>query len=83
MTFSLATKSARGKSSSCRFSFSAARNAITKATDYSAFSFWEILNVIAYRRYGFFSVLVKQLWIAKSEGSAIHLSTRPSGAKCE
>ena len=91
MTFSSATKSACGKSSSCRFSFSAARNAITKATDYSAFSFWEILNVIAYKRYGFFSVLAaiirenfdKQLWIAKSEGSAIHLSTRPSGAKCE
>ena len=33
-------KSACGKSSSCRFSFSAARNAITKATEYVAFGFF-------------------------------------------
>ena len=33
MTFSLATKSANGKCSSCRFPFSAVRNATTKATD--------------------------------------------------
>ena len=32
-------KSACGKSSSCRFSFSAARNAITKATEYVNFGF--------------------------------------------
>ena len=91
MTFSLATKSAYGKCSSCRFPFSAVRNATTKATDYSTFTFWEILNVFVYKRYGYFSVLAaiirenfdKQLWIAKSEGFAIHLSTRPSGAKCE
>ena len=78
MTFSSATKS-----SSCRVSFSTARNATTKAIDYLTFAFWEILNVIFYRRYGFFSVLAamirenldKQPWIEKSEGFAIHLST--------
>ena len=32
-------KSAYGKSSSCRFSFSAARNAITKATEYETLGF--------------------------------------------
>ena len=32
-------KLAFGKSSSCRFSFSAARNAITKDTEYVTFSF--------------------------------------------
>ena len=78
MTFSSATKS-----SSCQVSFSAARNTTTKATDNLTFSFWEILNVIFYKRYRFFSVLAaiirenfdKQLWIEKSEGFAIHLST--------
>ena len=32
-------KSARGKSSSCRFSFSAERNVNTKATEYATFGF--------------------------------------------
>ena len=32
-------KSASGKSSSCRFSFSAERNANTKATEYATFGF--------------------------------------------
>ena len=60
-------KSACNKSSSCRFSFSAARNAITKATEYVThgfsfrilvfFSFWESLNVTVCKRYVFFSVL--------------------------
>ena len=80
MTFSSATKS-----SSCQVSFSATRNTTTKATDNLTFSFWEILNVIFYKQYGFFSVLAaiirenfdKQLWIEKSEGFAIQLSTWP------
>ena len=48
-------KSARGKSSSCRFSFSAVRNANTKATEYATFgfsfsilvffSFWELYSI--------------------------------------
>ena len=78
MTFSSATKS-----SSCRVSFSAARNVITKAPDHLTFPFWEILNVIVDKRYGFFRGLAaiirenlnKQPWIEKSEGFAVHLST--------
>ena len=35
-------KSACDKSSSCRFSFSAARNAITKATQYPTFGFLSV-----------------------------------------
>ena len=78
MTYSSATKS-----SGCRVSFSAARNATTKATDYLTFPFRETLNVIVYKRYRFFSVLAaiirenldKQQWIEKSEGYAIYLST--------
>ena len=60
-------KSASGKSSSCRFSFSAERNADTKATEYATsgfsfsilvfFPFQESLNLIVCQRYGFFSVL--------------------------
>ena len=60
-------KSASGKSSSCRFSFSAERNANTKATEYATFDFsfsilvffpfLESLNLIVCHRYGYFSVL--------------------------
>ena len=60
-------KSASGKSSSCRFSFSAERNANIKATEYATFGFsfsilvffpfQESLNLIVCQRYGFFSVL--------------------------
>ena len=60
-------KSASGKSSSCRFSFSDVRNANTKATEYATFGlsftilvffpFQESLNIIICQRYGFFSVL--------------------------
>ena len=61
-------KSVCGKSSGCRFSFSAARNALTKATDFVTFGFSfltslvsfplkESLNVSVSKRYGFFSVL--------------------------
>ena len=58
---------------------------MTNAIDYLTFSFWKILKVIVYKRYGFFSVLAaiirenlnKQPWIDKSEGFAIHLSTWP------
>ena len=57
-------KSASGKSSSCRFSFSAERNANTKATECATFFsilvfflFLESLNLIVCQRYGFFSVL--------------------------
>ena len=52
---------------SCRFLLSAARNSITKATEYVTFSFsfrilvflpfWQSLNVTVCKRYGFFSVL--------------------------
>ena len=60
-------KSASGKSSSCRFSFSAERNANIKATEYATFGFsfsilvffpfQESLNLIVCQQYGFFSVL--------------------------
>ena len=58
-------KAANGKSSSCRFSFSAERNANTKATEYATFGFSFIYigflplreNLIVRQRYGFFSVL--------------------------
>ena len=60
-------KSASGKSSSCRFSFSDVRNANTKATEYATFGFsftilvffpfQESLNIIICQRYGFFGVL--------------------------
>ena len=60
-------KSAHGKSSSCRFSFSATRNASTEATKYVTFGFpfhilvfflfEESLNVSVRKRYIFFSVL--------------------------
>ena len=60
-------KSVRGKSSSCRFSFSDERNANTKATEYATFDFsfsilvffpfLESLNLIVCHRYGYFSVL--------------------------
>ena len=60
-------KSASGKSSSYRFSFSAERNANIKATEYVTFSFssnilvffpfQESLNVAVCQRYGIFSVL--------------------------
>ena len=60
-------KSAGGKSSNCRFSFSAGRNANTKATKYANFGssfsilvffpFEESLNLIVCQRYGFLSVL--------------------------
>ena len=56
-------KSASGKSSSCRFSFSAERNANTKATEYVTFGFSlrilvffllkENLNLTVRQRYGF------------------------------
>ena len=56
-------KSAGGKSSSCQFSFSAERNANTKATEYATFGFpfsilvffplQESLNLIVCQRYGF------------------------------
>ena len=70
MTFSLPgtrPKSVGGKSSSCRFLFSAARNAITKTTEYQTFGcscpnlfffrLREILKFIAYERYKIFGVL--------------------------
>ena len=38
-------KAACGKSFSCRFSFSAARNAITKATEYITFGFYFVIMV--------------------------------------
>ena len=60
-------KSASGKSFSCRFSFSAERNANTKATEYVNFGFsfsilvffpfYESLNLTVCHRYGFFGVL--------------------------
>ena len=60
-------KSVSGKSSSCRFSFSAERDANTKATEYVTFgfslsilvffSFQKSLNLIVCQRYGFYSVL--------------------------
>ena len=60
-------KWASDKSSSCRFSFSAERNANTKATENVTFGFSfsilvffpfkESLNLTVYRQYGFFSVL--------------------------
>ena len=60
-------KSACGESSNCRFSFSAARNAITKVTEYVTFGFSfltlvffpykERLKVTVLKRYGFFSDL--------------------------
>ena len=58
---------------------------MTNAIDYLTFPFWKILNVIVYKRYGFFSILAaiirehlnKQPWIDKSEGFAIPLSTWP------
>ena len=60
-------KSASGKSSSCRFSLSAERNANTKATEHATFGFsfsilvfflfQQNLNLIVCQRYGFFSVL--------------------------
>ena len=59
-------KSASGKSSSCRFSFSAERNANTKATEYVTFGFsFSILvflpflsmNLTVCKRYGILSVL--------------------------
>ena len=56
-----------GNFSSCRFAFSATRNAITKASEYVTFgfsfrtlvffSFKDSLNVAVCRRYRFFSVL--------------------------
>ena len=58
-------KLASGKSSSCRFSFSAKRNANTKATEFVTFGFsfsilvffpfLESLNLAVCQRYGFFS----------------------------
>ena len=63
-------KSARGKSSSYRFSFSAERNANIKATEYVTFSFssnilvffpfLESLNVAVCQQYGIFSVLAAE-----------------------
>ena len=60
-------KSACGISSGCRFSFSAARNPITKATQYVTFGFsfrilvfflfQESLNVTVCKRHGFFILL--------------------------
>ena len=62
-------KSASGKSSSCRFSFSDVRNANTKATEYATFGFsftilvffpfQESLNIIICQRYGFFWCLIR------------------------
>ena len=59
-------KSACGKFSSFRFSFSGERNANTKATEYITFgfsfsilvffAFWESLKFTVCQRYGFFSV---------------------------
>ena len=55
-------KSASGKSSSCRLSFSSERNANTKATEYVTFGFsfsilvsfpfWESLHLTVCQRYG-------------------------------
>ena len=60
-------KSPSGKSSTCRFSFSAERNANTNVTEYATFGFsfsvlvffpfWKSLNLIVCQRYGIFSVL--------------------------
>ena len=54
MTYSSATKS-----SGCRVSFSAARNATTKATDYLTFPFRETLNVIVYKRYSVLAAIIR------------------------
>ena len=60
-------KSACGKSSNCRFLFSAARISITKAAEYVAldffrilvfFPFYESFDVTVFKRWWFFSVLV-------------------------
>ena len=60
-------KSTSDKCSSCRFSFSAVKNANTKATEYVTFGFsfsvivffplQESLNLTVYQQYVFFSVL--------------------------
>ena len=54
-------KTAIGKSSSCRFSFSAEKNTNTKATECASFGlfffFKQSLNLIVIQRYGFFSFL--------------------------
>ena len=79
-------KSASYKSSSCRFSFWAERNANTKATEYVTFGFSFV--------YWFFSLLGKFephcpsairifFCIENCESFAIHSSTWPSGAKGE
>ena len=50
LTFSLPREEACGKASSCRFSSSAARNAITKAIEYITFGFpFRILVVSAFK----------------------------------
>ena len=68
---------------SCRFLLSAARNAITKATEFVTFSFsFRILemDVTVCKRYGFFRVLAaiirtnpdKWPWIENGESFAVH-----------
>ena len=92
-------KSPSGKSSTCRFSFSAERNANTNATEYATFGFsfsvlvffpfWKSLNLIVCQRYGIFRCfshhnsrkLRQTTCIENREGSAVHSSTWPSGAK--
>ena len=62
-------KSASGKSSSCRFSFSAARNANTKANEYLTFGFFlnigflplkRSLNLTVCQRYAFLSAIFRE-----------------------
>ena len=93
----LSKKSACGKSSSCRFLFSAKRNAIEYVAFGFSFRVWvfspfrESLNVTICKRYWFFSVLAaiirrvsyKRPWIENGEGFAVHSSTWPTGAKGE
>ena len=90
-------KSACGKSSSCRFSLLAARNAITKATEYVTlgfsfrilvfFTFLESLNLTACEQYGFFNVLAAIIWGSPDKLPWIEnregfaVQTWPSGAK--
>ena len=92
-TFSLPgtrPKSVSGKSSSCRFLFSAVRNAITKATEYQTFGCswptlfffrpWEILKFIVCERYKFFSVLAA---VIREISTNERWTTSQSGAKGE
>ena len=79
-------KSASGKSSSCRFSFSAERNANTKATEYVTFGFSFVYWFFFPSRKVWTSLSVSDtdfFCIENCESFAIHSSPWPSGAKGE